>query len=64
MPLYKKGTCPSSIVVSSTVYVCSSCEYTEIVKGDPSMEKRCPKCDSQMKIVSSQSEGTLAPENS
>ena len=56
MALFKKGTCNSSIVVSSSVYACTSCDYTEIVRDDDGKNKECPKCHSRMKIISSQAQ--------
>jgi rubrerythrin len=54
MTLLKKGTCSSPVVVSSSVYACSSCGHTEIVKGDAVESKKCPKCDAEMKLISAQ----------
>ena len=54
MPLYKKGTCYSSVIVSSWVYRCAECGYTEIVRGDSQENKNCSKCQSEMRIISSQ----------
>ena len=54
MPLFKKGTCSSSIIVASSVYACSSCDHTEMVKDDNSGNKTCPKCHSEMRMISSQ----------
>jgi len=54
MSIRKTGTCSSSVIVSSSVYVCNGCSYTEIVKGDIEENKECPKCKTKMEIVSSQ----------
>jgi len=54
MTLYKEGTCDSSIVVSSSVYSCTSCGHTEIVDGSADAEKNCPKCNAPMRLISSQ----------
>ena len=52
MTIYKQGTCSSDVTVSSQLYVCSKCGYTE-VKGKDGNSKSCPKCDMPMNIVSS-----------
>lgn len=53
MTMIKKGTCSSKILVSSSVYVCSLCEYTEIVKDSEISDKKlCPKCKAEMLFVS------------
>jgi len=56
MSLLKKGTCETSIVISSAVYACEKCGHIEVVKGDDDMmtPKECPKCQSIMKLISSQ----------
>lgn len=52
MSMIKKGSCPpSKISVSSTVYICNSCGYTQMIKG--SSKKKCPKCHSDMTMISS-----------
>lgn len=56
MPLYKRGTCGSSVVVSSSVYACNDCGHTEILRDASSKEKKCPKCSSMMQLISSQAE--------
>ena len=56
MSIRKKGTLDTSIVVSSSVYACSSCDHTEIDQGDFSQEKKCPKCDSPMNMISASTE--------
>ncbi len=53
MTLFKSGTQDSSIIVSSSVYACTSCDYTEIATGDKNESKKCPKCDAEMQIISS-----------
>jgi len=55
MSIRKKGTCSSAIVVSSAVYVCNNCGYTEMAKNPDKKNKKCPKCKSEMNIVSSNS---------
>ena len=56
MTLLKKGTCETTIVVSSAVFACEKCGHVEVVKGDDDMmtPKECPKCQSIMKLISSQ----------
>jgi len=54
MSFIKKGTCDSSITVSSMVYVCSSCGHTEIA-SDGSSIKECPVCHTSMSLIASQS---------
>lgn len=56
MTLYKSGTCLSSVVIATSVYSCTSCDYTEILKGEKDHDKRCPKCQSGMIIISSSAE--------
>ena len=56
MPLYKKGTCYSSVLVSSSVYACTNCDYTEIAREGEKKERECPKCHSKMRVISSQTE--------
>lgn len=52
MSILKRGTCDSSVVSSSSLYVCNSCGHTEMAKsGAPS--KKCPKCEDNMDVVSS-----------
>jgi len=53
MTLFKRGTTSSSVVVSSSVYACTSCDHTEIVTEAQDAEKECPKCHSSMKLISS-----------
>ena len=54
MTIYKKGTCETGVVVSSSVYVCNSCDHTEIVRGDRTAgSKKCPQCQASMSLVSS-----------
>jgi len=59
MTLFKKGTQDSSIVVSSSVYACTSCDYTEMVSGDKDDDKKCPECGAKMQIVSASAERSL-----
>ena len=59
MTMFKKGTHDSSIVVSSSVYACTSCDYTEIISGDKDDNKKCPKCDAEMQIVSASAESSI-----
>lgn len=56
MSIFKKGTCSSKVTISSTVYVCNSCGYTEIAKSETEGSKKCPKCNSDMSMVSSSCE--------
>jgi len=56
MTLFKKGTVDSSIIVSSSVYSCSSCEHTEAVVGDLISGKKCSVCGGSMTVISSQTE--------
>ena len=56
MPLIKKGTCESSVVVSSMVFTCADCGHMEVVKDAAPSEKSCPKCGCQMKMISSSGE--------
>lgn len=56
MSIIKRGTVDSSIVVSSSVYSCNNCGHTEIVKRASRRSKKCPKCQEDMQIMSSQTE--------
>ena len=56
MTLYKKGTYAPDVVVSSTVYLCSSCGYTTIFR-DAAGDKTCPHCSNRLQIVSSHAIG-------
>jgi len=51
MTLYKRATCTSKLVTSSSVYVCSRCDYTEMAVN-ASASKTCPKCGAKLTIVS------------
>jgi Zn finger protein HypA/HybF involved in hydrogenase expression len=51
MPIVKKGKCDSSVVSSSTIYVCNDCGHTEMANSSES--KKCPKCEVNMVLVSS-----------
>jgi len=55
MSIIKRGTSDSIVVISSSVYVCNSCGHTEMTKDDIGT-KECPKCHSEMKLVSSSAE--------
>jgi rubrerythrin len=57
MSMIKRGRSDGEVVVSSSVFVCNSCGYTEIASGDGST-KECPKCKSEMKLVSSSAESS------
>jgi len=56
MTINKRGTCSSSVVISSAVYVCKKCGHTIIVKNDENGSQKCPKCDELMELVSSNAE--------
>lgn len=56
MTICKRGTCFSTVIVSSSVYRCTNCDYTEIVRGDICDDKTCPKCNSKMTVISFQAE--------
>ena len=51
MTLYKSSRHDSSITISSSVYSCTSCEHTELVKGEKDDDKKCPVCDAPMIIM-------------
>lgn len=63
MTLYKRATCSSQFVTSSSVYVCSSCDYTEMARN-AAESKACPKCGAQLTIVSANAEPNLTVESS
>jgi len=56
MSIRKSGTCESSTIVSSSIYTCPNCGHTEIVKDKEEVGKNCPKCDTSMRLISSQTE--------
>ena len=54
MGFIKKNTVSSVVVVASSVYSCTECDYTEIMKDEDIDEnKKCPKCEAHMKIIAS-----------
>jgi len=61
MTMFKKGTCDSLVVVSSSVYTCEKCGHVEIVEDDKEETRQCPKCSSSMKIISAHAEETKTP---
>ena len=55
MTLLKSGITFSPMIVSKMVYSCNTCNHVDIVSGkdfDPSAERKCPKCESQMILQS------------
>lgn len=58
MTLYKRAVCSSRVSSSSSVYVCNSCDYTEMVRT-ASLSKKCPKCGENLEVVSSEMEDDL-----
>jgi predicted nucleic acid-binding Zn ribbon protein len=53
MAFIKKNTVSSIVVVASSVYSCTKCDHTEIVKdADIDEDKKCPHCEAEMKIIS------------
>ena len=55
MPLYKKGTCHTPVIVTSEVFVCPDCGQTQVSEGiNRRGKKSCPKCGGGMRLVSSQ----------
>jgi len=56
MTICKKGSCHSSVIISSSIYSCDSCGHTEMAQGDIEEGKECPKCHSTMRIISSHAE--------
>jgi hypothetical protein len=63
MTMIKKGTCRSSVSVSSKVYVCDGCGYTKMAASESGMDKECPKCHSKMSMISSGSEENASSDN-
>ena len=53
MTMLKKGTCSSSVTVSSKIYVCNGCGHTEMAKEQLGGKRRCSKCNSVLSIISS-----------
>ena len=52
MTIYKSGTHDSSVIISSSIYSCSSCEHTEMGSGENGNDKKCPECGADMRIIS------------
>jgi len=52
LTLYKRATCSSKVVASSSVYVCNACQHTEMARN-ASGSKKCPTCGSALSIVRS-----------
>ena len=55
MTLLKNGTTPSSVVVSSAVYLCEKCGHVEMSRNIGEA-KTCPTCQISMVLRSSHSE--------
>ena len=51
MSILKRGKCDTSVVSSSTVYVCNDCGYTEM-DDSSGRSKKCSKCNTTMVRVS------------
>lgn len=51
MALYKRATCSSKVVASSSVCVCESCGYTQMGRGANSLSK-CPECGGKFGVIS------------
>lgn len=51
MSLYKSGTISSKIVTAYAIYTCEKCGHTETTK-DVEENKKCPKCQEEMKLFS------------
>jgi len=56
MAMIKRGTCNSSVIVSSFVYACEGCGHMGVVRDGEEELKECPKCLSEMKLISSHAE--------
>jgi rubrerythrin len=56
MSIIKSGTIKSTVIVSSSVYSCNKCGHTEIADNSFMVGKKCPKCNENMEIISSQTE--------
>ena len=61
MTLLKRGTTSSSVVVSSSVYLCEKCGHVEM-SHDIGSSKTCPTCQVPMVLRSSHS-GSLEDAN-
>lgn len=55
MTMIKRGTFDTTVVVASSVYVCSACGHTEMLDGDVDSHKECPVCHAEMMTVCAQS---------
>lgn len=64
MTMLKKGTCLSSVTISSMVYICENCGHTEIAMSETIDNKECPKCHSKMSLISFSCEAKSPPDNS
>jgi rubrerythrin len=56
MTLYKKATMPFTAVITSNIYFCDNCGYTETVKNSTDEIKKCPECKAKMTLISSSAE--------
>ncbi len=66
MSFIKKNTVSSVVVVASSVYSCTRCDHTEIVKDDDMHDnKKCPKCEADMILISTSAgdDKDLSPED-
>ena len=50
MTIYKKGTQSSDVTISSTVYSCIECDYTQMATAEKI--KKCPMCGADMIAIS------------
>jgi len=50
MTMIKRGVCGGEVVVAGSVYRCPSCGHTDV--GDGNSPKTCPKCQTEMEMVS------------
>lgn len=50
MAIVKRGECKGSVVVSKTLYSCSSCGHAEVSSNNDADGMKCPKCGAAMDV--------------
>jgi len=51
MSMIKRATSREKVVVSSLVYICDKCGYTEMGTSSRKKSKKCPECGEKMNAV-------------
>ena len=60
MPLFKRGTCKASVIVSTSVLACPQCGHTEM-SSDLGAILKCSKCGCKMRMVSASASSMNEP---